>query len=371
MTTIVDVCRLAGVSKTTVSRVLNNTGQVSASTRERVLGAIDRLGWRPNALAQANANQRSNMIGLIISYFDSVYFGRLMHEAAETVGAASKFLIVTDGHNDPARELEAVDLLVDRRCDAIVLYSRFVPDEKLLQLVRELPVPLMVMNRSVPGRPERGAVFAQRAAAHAAVTHLLENGHRRIACIASRTHTRTAKERLRGYEQALAEFGVAPDRALIVAVEDSDIPAGYAACQELLGRGQPFSAVFCLTDRTAEGTYRALAEAGIRVPHEVSVFGFDDDPIAAYLLPALSTVRVPIREMTRAVFEQAIRLTAGQPVAPLATFPCALVLRELVAPLTPRQRQTSRRGGSTRQWPAHERPAPRSRRPRPTAADDR
>lgn len=124
MITMLDVSRQAGVSKATVSRVLNNTGQVKESTRIAVFKAVEELGYRPNLLAQALANQTSNTIGLVISNFDGPYFGRLLRQAAQLIEASGKHMIVTDGHDTPEGELEAVRLLIDRRCDAIILYTR-------------------------------------------------------------------------------------------------------------------------------------------------------------------------------------------------------------------------------------------------------
>ena len=205
MATITDVCRLAGVSKATVSRVLNNTGQVKESTRAQVYKAIQELNYRPNGLAQALATQRSNTIGLILSDFNGNFFGDLLKQAAQSVEEAGKHLIVTDGHDNPEREIAAFNMLVDRCCDAIVLYSRFLPEETLMQLIDESPVPLIVMNRQLLKAPERCVVFAQQEAAHAAVTHLLELGHRNIACITARMRTPTARARLQGYRDALAD----------------------------------------------------------------------------------------------------------------------------------------------------------------------
>lgn len=333
MATIIDVCRVAGVSKATVSRVLNNTGQVKESTRQVVLQAMHDLGYRPNALAQALANQRSDTIGLIVSDFEGVYFGTLLRQATRSADGSGKQLIVTDGHDDPQRELDAVNMLVDRRCDAIVLYSRYMPDEQLLQLIRELPVPLIAMNRYLPQAPDRSIVFEQRGAARLAVEYLLNLGHRRIACITARMETATGYERLQGYQDALLAHAVEMDQTLITQGTNL-IPSGYEACKELLQRGKPFTALVCFTDMMAEGAYRALAEKGLKIPDDVSVFGFDNDPATAYMIPALSTVNIPIADMTRKTIEQAVRLAAGEAVAPIAPFTGQLILRESVAGLS-------------------------------------
>lgn len=331
MATITDVCRLAGVSKATVSRVLNNTGQVKESTREQVYRAIQELNYRPNGLAQALATQRSNTIGLILSDFNGNFFGDLLKQAAQSVEQAGKHLIVTDGHDNPEREIAAVNMLVDRCCDAIVLYSRYIPEDKLMTMIEELPIPLVVMNRQLPQAPERCIVFAQQEAAHAAVSHLLKLGHRDIACITARMHSPSAQARLQGYRDALADYGIAYNPDLVVHGQNL-IPSGYTACRELIENGKKFSALFSCTDNMAEGAYRALNEAGLKIPDDVSVFGFDNDEMTAFMTPSLSTVNIPVIDMTRTAIEQAIHLANGDNAFAIPIFHGELILRESAIP---------------------------------------
>jgi len=225
----------------------------------------------------------------------------------------------------------AINMLVDRCCDAIVLYSRFIPEDKLMELIDELPIPLVVMNRQLPKAPERCIVFAQQEAAHAAVTHLLELGHRNIACITARMQTPTAQARLQGYRDALADYGI-PYNPNLVAHGQNLIPSGYTACQELLRSGNPFSALFSCTDNMAEGAYRALSEAGLKIPDDVSVFGIDNELMAAFMTPSLSTVNIPVVDMTKAAIEQVIRLANGEEAYAIPLFHGELVLRESAIP---------------------------------------
>ncbi|CAI1130658.1 Cryptic asc operon repressor [Serratia rubidaea] len=331
MITMLDVSIRAGVSKATVSRVLNGTGQVKKSTREAVFKAMDELGYRPNFLAQSLANKSSNSIGLVVSNFDGPYFGRLLRQAAKQIEASGKHLVVTDGHDTPEDELQAVQLLADRRCDAIILYTRFTDEAALMALFERLPVPLMVINRDLPQARERCVFFEQQAAAFDAVNYLIAQGHRDIACITGPIDTPTAQARLAGYRQALAHHQIAFDPAR-VAHGDSSVPSGYHGCKTLLAANAAFSALFASNDDMAIGAMKALCQAGKRLPQDVSIFGFDDEPSAAYLQPALSTVYLPIDMMIEAAIAQALRLLNGEEVQPLTPFTGELKLRESVAP---------------------------------------
>lgn len=331
MITMLDVSIRAGVSKATVSRVLNGTGQVKQSTRDAVFKAMDELGYRPNFLAQSLANKSSNSIGLVVSNFDGPYFGRLLRQAAKLIEASGKHLIVTDGHDTPEDELQAVQLLADRRCDAIILYTRFMDESALMALIDTLSVPVMVINRDLPQARERCVFFEQQQAAFNAVDYLIQQGHREIACITGPIATPTAQARLAGYRQALAHHHILFDDAR-VAYGDSSVSGGYRCCHSLLGCGTAFSALFASNDDMAIGAMKALNQAGKRLPHDVSLFGFDDEPSAAYLQPALSTVYLPIDAMIEAAISQALRLINGEPLQPLTPFTGELRLRESVLP---------------------------------------
>lgn len=331
--TMLHVAQAAGVSKATVSRVLNRTGQINPLTEARVFAAIEALGYRPNTLAQALATQRSNTIGLIISDFCGPYFGTLLKQAARQIEAAGKHLIVTDGHDNAATERVAIDLLVERCCDAIVIHTRRMDEDQLMTLINTLPVPLVVMNRPLPQRPEHSIYFDQQQGAWLAVQHLVSLGHREIACITSSLGTMTGLLRLCGFHQALSEAGITPCEAL-TEPGDNEIAGGYHACQRLLSCGVKFTALFACNDDMAVGALRALAEHGIQVPQQVSLVGFDDDPLAQYMTPALTTVRQPISEMSRVAIDQALRLSAELPLDAILPFNGQLVVRESSQPLS-------------------------------------
>lgn len=329
MTTMLDVSIRAGVSKATVSRVLNGTGQVKESTRQQVFKAMEELGYRPNFLARSLANRTSNSIGLIVSTFDGFYFGRLLQQASRQTEVWGKQLIVADGHDEPEREKQAVQMLADRQCDAIVLYTRFMSEETIMSLIDSIPMPLVVINRDVSQARERCVFFEQQDAAFQAVEYLISQGHRDIACLTVPIHTPTGKARLEGYRSALEKHGIAWDPAK-VKYGDAGMTCGFEKCNELLTERVPFSALFACNDDMALGASKALHQAGLRIPQDISLFGFDDAPSAKWLEPGLSTVYLPIDNMIVTAIDQAIKLANGEPIETIPPFTGKLVLRDTV-----------------------------------------
>ena len=329
MITMLDVSRRAGVSKATVSRVLNGTGQVKESTRQKVFKAMQALDYRPNFLARSLANRTSNSIGLVVSTFDGFYFGRLLQQASRQTESHGKQLIVTDGHDTPEREQEAVQMLADRQCDAIILYTRYMSEKAILALADSITMPLIIINRDVSLARERAIFFEQEDAAFQAVDYLISQGHREIACISVPGHTPTGKSRLMGYRKALEKNGIDWDPAK-VKYGDSSMTRGYDACNELLQEGVTFSALFACNDDMALGASKALHQAGLNIPQDVSLFGFDDAPSAKWLEPGLSTVYLPIDTMITTAIDQAIRMVNGEEIEPIPPFTGTLVLRDSV-----------------------------------------
>lgn len=306
MSTIVDVCKLAGVSKATVSRVINGTGQVKASTREAVFAAMDELGYRPNTLAQALATNRTNNIGLVVSDFDGIHFGLLLKQAAASTDKANMQLLVTDGKNDPEREYEAIRQL-EGRCDTIVLYSRTLSDNHIKKLVKELNVPLVVLNRSSIEPSYHTVSFDQEGAVTMIMELLIGFGHKKIACITGTLETPTGQARLSGYSNALKSSGL-PYQLNLVESGDYHMNSGYEACNRLISKRIPFTALVAFNDNMAVGALKALEEAGIKVPDQVSIVGIDNDPVTRFFNPTLTTVELPIEEMTKQAMELAVEL---------------------------------------------------------------
>lgn len=253
----------------------------------------------------------------------------MLQQASRQTEAWGKQLIVTDGHDAPEREEEAVQMLADRQCDAIVLYTRHMSEQKIMSLIETIETPLVVINRDVSQARERCVFFEQQEAAFQAVDYLISQGHRDIACLTVPMHTPTGKARLAGYRSALEKHGIAWEPAR-VKYGDSTMTRGYELCRELLEEKTPFSALFSCNDDMALGASKALHQAGLRIPQDVSLFGFDDAPSAKWLEPGLSTVYLPIDNMITTAIDQAIKLANEQPIETIPPFTGTLVLRESV-----------------------------------------
>lgn len=331
MATIKDVCKLAGVSKATVSRVINGTGQVKESTTQSVLSAMQQLNFKPNRLAQALANNSSNCIGLILSDFAGDYFSTILKQAAKAAELANKQLIVTDGHDTPEREIEAIDSLVEHCCDAIVLYSRRLSQEELSRLEARIDVPIVVLNRQLKNKNGYTVCFDQQSIARLAVEQLLELQHSEIAYITSPLDTSTGKLRLQAYNDTLLHHNITPEPALITE-GNYTLNSGYHACKKILETGHSFSALFSSNDDMAVGAIRALMEAGKRVPEDISVISIDNSPISEFIQPTLSSVDLPIKELIDAAMRVALELADGKDiVAENQAFLGRVILRESTA----------------------------------------
>jgi LacI family transcriptional regulator len=305
MATIRDVSQLAKVSQATVSRVLNGTVPVSHAKRTAVLAAIEQLGYHPNAFARSLATNRSFAIGAMVSELSSAVYGDIIRGIESVVEARGMHIMVSSGHARSDLERKALEALKERRTDALIVQVDASPDDELVTWVRQAGLPVIVVGRCIPAIAECCVHLDNVAGGALATRHLADRGHRRIAHVAGLMRLADARDRLAGYQQALGHAGLDSEPSLIVEggfVEDG----GYRAIQQLLIDGTDFTAIFAANDQSAAGALKALREAGLRVPDDVSLVGFDDLFIAHYLYPALTTVRQPFTEMGQAAARLAL-----------------------------------------------------------------
>ena len=337
----IDVARLARVSPAVVSRVLNSrpgspdsTVRLSEATRQRVLAAINELGYKPNVLAQGLRTRRSGGVGVVVKSLHTSFNGRLLSGVESVMEAAGMHLMVSSGRGRAETEAEAIAFLLERRCDALILSPSATDDAALSDLGRG-EVPVIVVGHAVAGLEERCVALADAQGGRLATEHLLGAGLERVAHIAGPPGNRAARARLEGYRSALERRGLAYDPRLVLEGDYSK-RSGYEAARALLARGfvnQGAGGIFVANDRMAEGALERLAECGVRVPHKVSVVGYDNTLVAPYLRPALTTVRQPIFEVGVAAAQLALAALGAHEGEVTRWFEPQLVVRDSVAAL--------------------------------------
>lgn len=295
--TIWQVAEEAGVSIQTVSRVLNQRPDVSPETRQNILEIIERLGYQPNAVARGLASRRSRTLALITADFGDYFLNQVVN-GAECVARAHDYIYML-GSTDcrPGNEPEYTRLLTERHVEGI-LFARAhggAYESHLAKLVRS-GIPLVSASFSLNTTPLTVVDVDNVEGGFNATQCLIEHGHSRIAMIKGPETFKSATDRLKGYLSALQAAGLSMDPALIVE-GDWYYESGYTAMQTLLARRQPFTALFAQSDAMAIGAMRAMREADLRVPQDVSVVGYDDLPVAAFVDPPLTTIRQPMREV--------------------------------------------------------------------------
>jgi LacI family transcriptional regulator len=296
--TVIDVARVAGVSISTVSRILNGTSQVAADKRHRVLEAVKILGYRPNVHAQSLVGGRSQTIGIITPDMSSTFYAAALAGVEYNLSNSGFYPLFASAHWQAETETMAIELLLSRGVDGLVVMGGLSSDQFLNKLAERLPI--AVMGRIVPGLETQCVAIDNTEGAFLATKHLIELGHRRIAHISGPMGNSDAQSRLMGYRKALEQHKICFDPNLIV---EGDLleTSGVIALESLLARGGCFSAIFAANDQMASGARLGLARRHLRVPDDVSLIGFDDLPGTAFTNPPLSTVRQPMTLMGRTV----------------------------------------------------------------------
>lgn len=316
-----DVARLAGVSYQTVSRVLNDSPSVRQATRERVLGVIEQLGYRPNQAARVLATARSGTIGVLTS--QTAQYGPSTSLTAIELAAARagyRLSITTLQGVDDAAIRTAIDALLVQRVEALVVIA---PQARVIEVLAAVDIAVPYVTLQGTADDEHGLSIDQVAGARLATRHLIDAGHTRIAHIAGPLDWPEAAARFEGHRAELREAGL-PERA--PALGDWTARSGFEAGAELLRSGD-VTAVFAANDQMALGFLRACALAGVRVPDDLSLIGFDDIPEAAFLVPALTTVRQDFPEIGRRAVAALLAELRGEPAAHPPLTP-ELVVRE-------------------------------------------
>lgn len=294
--TIKDVARLANVSIATVSRVLNKTARVNEEKRVRVEAAIEQLGYRPNPAARSLLRQETGSVGVLIPSLGGEFFAGFLKGLDDIAQHQGFFCLIGATHRQEA-ELKQAIRQMNGRVDGLVIMAPGLPAEVVHQLIPS-DTPTVFLNTSVPSADIPNLNFDNHGGAYRMVAHMIALGHRRIAMIKGPANAFDAQERLRGYRDALVDHGLAAEPALEYEGDYLET-MGYQAAQAMLMQADPPTAIFAANDFSAFGAMSALKEAGLRIPEDMAIGGFDDISITQFTAPPLSSVQVPTEELGR------------------------------------------------------------------------
>ncbi|HEX2368212.1 MAG TPA: LacI family DNA-binding transcriptional regulator [Acidimicrobiia bacterium] len=315
------VAERAGVSIATVSRVLSGGERVAPDTRRRVLDAIEALQWRPNRLARALAQRGGEAVAIVFTDLSGLYYAQVINgfEQHTIERRAAVLVLGTHGRDDSERLV--LDLA--ERVDGLVVMGGTVPDVAVAALEASR-VPLVLLARPPVGSAPAIRADNRRSAVELAA-HLLAHGRRRLVFLGDPGSSPDGAERWEGLVEACAAAGL--PRPATVATDGFEPEHGHKALLRELEAGTEFDAVFCVNDQVASGAIRAAGSFGLEVPRDLAVTGWDDIPIAAHLVPPLTTVRQPMRELGARSAEMLFERIAGRAV-PSLTLPTALITRQ-------------------------------------------
>ncbi|MFQ5594835.1 MAG: LacI family DNA-binding transcriptional regulator [Anaerolineae bacterium] len=325
---IKDVARKAGVSPSTVSRALSDHPRISRETKERIRRLATEMGYSPSAVARSLVTKRTHIIGLAVGWVSDPFLAQLVRGAEDTAVMHGYTVFLSSFYDEPYREMEVLAAFRERRVDGVIVKSSSLVMDHELHLA-DFGLPLVLVNHpehtySVSTDNLHGGQLATE--------YLLEMGHSRIGYLAAERGGRTNQHRLEGYKKTLQERGIDFNSAL-VAQGDGYAAGGKEAMRKLLALPAPPTAVFCYNDLTAMGAAKAVREAGLQVPDDISLVGFDDIELASYFHPPLTTVRQPAYELGRRAMEMVLALMANGNQVPNVALKGELIVRHSCRPL--------------------------------------
>jgi LacI family transcriptional regulator len=327
--TILDVAKLAGVSKSTASKALNNQNYVSEETRVRVLDAARKLNFSPNQVAQSLKRKRTFTIGLITDDLEGLFTTSMLRGVEEAVSSNNFNVILCNSFGEAAHEKAHLELLLTRQIDGIILLSGYRVRERGAPALELENIPVVYLYQYTNMLAAPCVIPDDFGGATLGTRHLIQLGRKRIAFINGPTHYEATHQRLDGYRQALEAAGIQFDPSLVFTCRKWHQNYGYDAAHELMTGIEPPDALFCASDSLAIGALDALHELGYSIPQDVSVVGFDNRPHSAHQRPPLTSVALPFHEMGKFAGELLIEsILNGAHNNTLYRVPCYLVQRQ-------------------------------------------
>lgn len=311
-----DVARAAGVSTMTVSRVLNNKGEIHQDTRQRILKIMDELDYRPSRVARSLATDHTFTLGVIVADITSPFFAEFVSGAEQVAWDSGYNVLLGHTQDDPARERAVLRLLEEAQVEGVLICSSRLDDDDLLPLLRRQRAAVM-FNRTVPDDSAGLLQVDDVAGAVQAVDYLFQRGRQRVGFLAGPTTSWSTRARIQGFQRAVMAADQPGLRDWVVHCAPTP-DGGYAAAWDLLARHPEIDGLFCYNDLVAVGALQACRERDRRVPDDIAVVGCDDVALARFVSPPLTTLRVDKRELgamaLRLLIERIQGHTAQEPV---------------------------------------------------------
>lgn len=331
MASMKDVAAIAGVSVSTVSRVINNALPVDARTRKLVEKAIEEVNYRPHLLASGLRTKSGNLIGLAVPEIAHASFDHFIKHVEEYARANRYGLILGDIRNDPGSEADFIDQLIRRNVDGII-FIRVSDDSRALEMLNRTTIPYVVLDRGASTATAPTVVMDNYDVGRLAAEHLIVQGHRDVACVTGPLNVSLCRERLDGFTQTLSAAGL---RLLRDSIHESDFQfdSGVELVPIILERNPSVTAIWTQNDLMAIGIIAGLKDHDVNVPEDISVIGVDDIAACRMLRPQLTTIKQPFRAMSRAAVELLLRESArGERITEKIVIPTELVIRQSTAP---------------------------------------
>jgi LacI family transcriptional regulator len=294
--TIYDVAREAGVSMATVSRVVNGNPNVKPQTRKKVLATIERLGYRPNAVARGLASKKTTTVGVIIPDISNTLYAEIARGIEDIANMYHYHIILSNSDQKAERELQLINAMLEKQVDGLIFLGGAVTDEHV-KMLKSASIPVVLSATEDPHHELPSVNIDHKLAAKDAVNELIENGNRFIAMITGPLFDpMRGSARFSGYKEALEEAGI-PFHEELVRSGNYRYESGAAAAEYFLTLSERPTAIFAATDEMAIGAIHHLQDAGLHVPNDISVVGCDDIPMAQMVRPKLSTVSQPMYDI--------------------------------------------------------------------------
>lgn len=327
--TIHDIARELNISASTVSRALNNHPRISLKTKEKIKAEAERLGYRPNTLASNLRNKKSNTIGIVVPLINRHFFSSVISGIEDIAFKAGYNVVISQSNDQAAKEISIVQSMFSNRVDGLIISIAMQSDTfDHLKLFSKKKVPLVFFDRAVPEIETDKIVVDDFTGGFRVTQHLIEQGYQRIAHLAGNLNLMTYLDRKRGYMQALKENNIAYDESLVI-INTLTSEEGIKAIDQLMSLSNPPDALFCGNDTTALSSMIYLRDKGFKIPQQMGIVGFSNEPFSKVVSPSISTIAQPGFEMGQKAAQLLIRqIESREANYQTIVLPTELIIRE-------------------------------------------